>query len=66
MSVVIRDEARDKKANSDQAVPRDRNEVRREESGGHVDIDASEVPGLGSTSATKHVSATSSRPAEHA
>ena len=66
MSVIIRDEARDKKANRDQNVPKDRNEVRREDSTRHVDIDASEIPGLGSASATKHISATSSRLIEHA
>lgn len=66
MSVVIRDEVRDKAINVDQNVPRERNESTREISGGHVDIDSSAVPGLGNMSATKRVSATSSRPTEHA
>ena len=64
MSVIVRDEARNKKVTSDQNV---RNEVKREESVRHIDINASEVPGLSSASATKHISATSiSRPTEHA
>ena len=66
MSVVIREEARDKKTNVNQNVPRERDEFTRERSGRHVDIDSSAIPGLGNASATKHISATSSRPTEHA
>ena len=64
MSIIVRDEARDKKVTGDQNV---RNEVKREESVRHIDINASEVPGLSSASATKFISAASiSRPTEHA
>lgn len=75
MSVTVRDEARERNVNRDQSVPNHR--VGREESSRHIDIDASEVPGLGSTSATKHISTsalsrpthiqqTAPRPTEHA
>lgn len=67
MSVTVHNEASDNRgSHSNQNIPKDRNEFRREGNGGHIDVDASEVPGLGSASATKHVSATSSRPTEHA
>ena len=58
MSVNVRDEARGKNAtNSDQVAPKSSvgNGARREESGRHVDIEASEIPGLSNVSTIKHV-----------
>ena len=65
MSVVIRDEAKEKSVSIDQDTPKGggtgiSSGAKR---GRHVDIDVSEVPGLGSASATKHIStSTLSRP----